>query len=226
MAAGPACASCRISILIQAAQRLCCQCGGCRYQCSLLTGTVFESSKVPLTSWFLAMHLMTQAKNNVSALELERHLGVPYPTAWLLKHKIMEGLRISVRRGVADDHRHFVQTRKDGRAKRHGTEVQKVPPMRIDGMHHQRHEDATHANVGSQFIELGLREPRARVGGVGSGACADRAAVRVGAEEGPQRQVGCPPRSRGRGRPTGAIDPQRPSLPSGSQPGSCRTSDR
>ena len=36
------------------------------------------------------MHLMTQAKNNVSALELKRHLGVSYPTAWLLKHKIME----------------------------------------------------------------------------------------------------------------------------------------
>ena len=36
------------------------------------------------------MHLMTQAKNNVSALELKRHLGVSYPTAWMLKHKIME----------------------------------------------------------------------------------------------------------------------------------------
>lgn len=71
-------------------QRLYFQCSGCRYQCSLVAGTVFESSKVPLTSWFLAMHLMTQAKNNVSALELKRHLGVSYPTAWLLKHKIME----------------------------------------------------------------------------------------------------------------------------------------
>jgi hypothetical protein len=36
------------------------------------------------------MHLMTQAKNNVSALELKRHLGVSYPTAWLLKHKILQ----------------------------------------------------------------------------------------------------------------------------------------
>jgi transposase-like protein len=71
-------------------QRLYFQCSGCRYQCSLVAGTVFESSKVPLSSWFLAMHLMTQAKNGVSALELKRHLGVSYPTAWLLKHKIME----------------------------------------------------------------------------------------------------------------------------------------
>lgn len=71
-------------------QRLYFQCSGCRYQCSLVAGTVFESSKVPLTGWFLAMHLMTRAKNNVAALELMRHLGVSYPTAWLLKYKIIE----------------------------------------------------------------------------------------------------------------------------------------
>jgi hypothetical protein len=34
--------------------------------------------------------LLTQAKNNVSALELTRHLGVRYKTAWLLKHKLMQ----------------------------------------------------------------------------------------------------------------------------------------
>ena len=70
--------------------RLYFQCSGCRYQCSLVSGTVFESSKLPLPTWFLAMHLMTQAKNSVSALELKRHLGVSYPTAWLLKHKLMQ----------------------------------------------------------------------------------------------------------------------------------------
>lgn len=39
--------------------RLYFQCSGCRYQCSLVSGTVFESSKLPLPSWFLAMHLVT-----------------------------------------------------------------------------------------------------------------------------------------------------------------------
>ena len=70
--------------------RLYFQCSGCRYQCSLVSGTVFESSKLALPKWFLAMHQMTQAKNNVSALELKRHLGISYPTAWLLKQKIMQ----------------------------------------------------------------------------------------------------------------------------------------
>jgi ISXO2-like transposase domain/Transposase zinc-ribbon domain len=72
------------------ARRLYFQCSACRFQCSLVCGTIFESSKVELPKWFLAMHLITQAKNNVSALELKRHLGVSYPTAWLLKHKIMQ----------------------------------------------------------------------------------------------------------------------------------------
>ncbi len=70
------------------------QCTSCRHQCSLISGTIFESTKLALTKWFLAMHLLTQAKNNVSALELMRHLGVSYPTAWLMKHKLMEVMRL------------------------------------------------------------------------------------------------------------------------------------
>lgn len=75
-------------------RRLYFQCSACRYQCSLVSGTVFESSKLALPKWFLAMHLITQAKNSVSALELMRHLGVSYPTAWLVKHKLMEVMRL------------------------------------------------------------------------------------------------------------------------------------
>jgi transposase-like protein len=76
------------------AHRLYFQCSACRYQCSLVSGTVLESSKLALPKWFLAMHLITQAKNSVSALELMRHLGVSYPTAWLVKHKLMEVMRL------------------------------------------------------------------------------------------------------------------------------------
>jgi hypothetical protein len=49
---------------------------------------------LPLTRWFLAMHLLTQSKNNVAALELMRHLGVCYKSAWLIKHKLMEVMRV------------------------------------------------------------------------------------------------------------------------------------
>ena len=66
------------------------QCSACREQTTVTSGTVLQATKLPLTSWFLAMHLLTQAKNNVSALELKRHLGVRYKAAWLLKHKLLQ----------------------------------------------------------------------------------------------------------------------------------------
>lgn len=70
------------------------ECQACSHQCSLISGTIFEATKLKLTRWFLAMHLLTQAKNGVSALELKRHLGVCYRTAWLLKHKLLEVMRL------------------------------------------------------------------------------------------------------------------------------------
>jgi ribosomal protein L37AE/L43A len=66
------------------------QCSHCRHQTTVISGTIFEATKLPLTVWFLAMHLLRQSKNNVSALELKRHLGVSYPTAWSIKHKLMQ----------------------------------------------------------------------------------------------------------------------------------------
>lgn len=66
------------------------QCHRCRAQTTVTAGTIFQATKLPLRLWFLAMYLLTQAKNNVSALELKRHLGVCYKTAWLVKHKLLQ----------------------------------------------------------------------------------------------------------------------------------------
>jgi hypothetical protein len=62
----------------------------CRRQTPATAGTIFASTKLLLTIWFLAMHLLTRAKNNVSALELMPHLGVGYNSAaWRSKHKLL-----------------------------------------------------------------------------------------------------------------------------------------
>jgi len=68
------------------------QCNACRHQTSLIAGTVFQSTKLPLTTWFLAIYLVSQAKTGLSALALKRHLGVSYPTAWLIHHKLMQAM--------------------------------------------------------------------------------------------------------------------------------------
>ena len=69
------------------------QCNRCKRQVSLLAGTIFQSTKLPLTTWFLAIYLLAQAKNGISALELGRLLGVNNNTAWLLKHKLLQAMR-------------------------------------------------------------------------------------------------------------------------------------
>ena len=66
------------------------ECFICGYQCSITAGTIMEHTKLPLRLWFLAMYLMTQNKNAISALALMRQLGVSYKSAWLLKHKLMQ----------------------------------------------------------------------------------------------------------------------------------------
>jgi len=65
---------------------------GCRRQFSVLVGTIFESSKIPVSKWLLAMWLMGAGKNGVSALELERHLGISYKSAWFMAHRLREAM--------------------------------------------------------------------------------------------------------------------------------------
>lgn len=69
------------------------QCYRCHHQTSLTSGTIFADTKMPLSTWFLAMFLVTQTKNGVSALELKRQLGVNYGTAWSVKHKLMQVMK-------------------------------------------------------------------------------------------------------------------------------------
>ena len=58
----------------------------------MTAGTFFASTKLPLTTRFLAIYLLSQAKTGLSALALKRRIGVSHPTAWLMHHKIMEAM--------------------------------------------------------------------------------------------------------------------------------------
>lgn len=68
------------------------QCNRCKKQLSLTAGTVFQDTKLPLTTWFLAIYHLTQSKGGISSIELGRRLGVKQPTAWLIKHKLMRAM--------------------------------------------------------------------------------------------------------------------------------------
>lgn len=68
-------------------------CGDCSGQFSVTVRTVFERSKVPLTKWWLAAHLLGSSKKGMSAHQLHRMLGVTYKTAWFMFHRIREAMR-------------------------------------------------------------------------------------------------------------------------------------
>lgn len=84
------CPACGQAKYCQLAHRGLLQCNGCHTQTSLTAGTIFASTKLPLVTWFLAIHLVTQSKTAISALELKRQVGVSYNTAWSMKQKIMQ----------------------------------------------------------------------------------------------------------------------------------------
>ncbi|MGZ3651187.1 MAG: IS1595 family transposase [Bdellovibrionota bacterium] len=69
------------------------RCQRCRFKNSVKTGTIFESSRLPLKMWFYAVWWITAQKSGVSALDLQRDVGLgSYRSAWLLLHKIRNAM--------------------------------------------------------------------------------------------------------------------------------------
>ena len=69
------------------------QCSKCRFQIAPCANTIFHKSATPLTSWFHAIWIFSNAKSGVSAKEMERQLEVTYKTAWRILHLIRKALK-------------------------------------------------------------------------------------------------------------------------------------
>lgn len=67
-------------------------CYSCGYQFSVMAGTIFHDTKLPLRKWFMAALLMVEAKKGISANQMKRTLGVSYKTAWYLCHRIRNAM--------------------------------------------------------------------------------------------------------------------------------------
>jgi transposase-like protein len=69
------------------------QCAGCGHQTSVTAGTIFQDTRTPLATWFRAMWWATNQKTGVSALGLQRALGLrSYKTAWSWMHKLRRAM--------------------------------------------------------------------------------------------------------------------------------------
>lgn len=70
------------------------QCKSCRHHNRLRVETIFNNSKLPILTWVRAIYFVMQDKRGLSALELQRRLGIgSYRTAWRMLRKIRRSLQ-------------------------------------------------------------------------------------------------------------------------------------
>lgn len=140
------------------------QCNGCRQQFTVTVGTVMEDTHLPLQKWVLAFHLMCSSKKGISALQLQRQLGLgSYRTAWHMCHRIRHAMKETTGpklEGVVEADETYVggKPRKVPGAKRsRGDRGNKTPVVALverDGRAHARPVDkVTIANLRTALNE-------------------------------------------------------------------------
>ena len=91
--AGFACPKCGHTTYSEIRHRQLYQCCACRFQASLIQGTIFSATKLPLTTWMLGIYLITQSKDGISSLNLARSLGISANAALRMKHKLQQVMK-------------------------------------------------------------------------------------------------------------------------------------
>lgn len=77
------------------------KCRECKAQFSVTVDTVMEDTHLPLSLWAKAFHLMASSKKGVSALQIQRQLGIgSYRTAWHLCHRIRYAMEADIKPGM------------------------------------------------------------------------------------------------------------------------------
>jgi transposase-like protein len=69
------------------------KCRECRKQFSVLTGTIFHGTKIPVRTWVFVIFEMCASKNGIAAREIERKYGLTPRTAWFMLHRIREAMK-------------------------------------------------------------------------------------------------------------------------------------
>ena len=68
------------------------KCKECRKQFTVMVGTIFSDSHIPLHKWLMTFYLMCSSKKGISAHQIHRMLGVTYKSAWFMCHRVRYAL--------------------------------------------------------------------------------------------------------------------------------------
>ena len=64
------------------------RCEHCNKSFSVLAGTIFENTKLPISKWMIGMYLISSHKNGISSVQLAKDIEVTQTTAWYMLHRV------------------------------------------------------------------------------------------------------------------------------------------
>lgn len=89
----PVCPYCQSDRISPMKKQLRHHCNSCNTSFSVLVGTIFEASNLPLSKWFIAISLVMNAKKGISSRQLARHIGVTKDTAWYVQKRLRDAMQ-------------------------------------------------------------------------------------------------------------------------------------
>lgn len=112
------------------------KCRACRKQFTVTVKTVFEDSRIPLSKWLLAIHLMSSSKKGMSAHQIHRMLGISYKAAWFMMHRLRYAMRMGplagLMKGTVEIDETYVGGKRRGvKSGRPGPESNKTPVVAL-----------------------------------------------------------------------------------------------
>jgi len=114
------------------------QCNDCRKQFTVMVGTIMHGSHITLRQWVQAFYSMCSHKKGVSALQLQRNLGLhSYKSAWYLAHRIRAAMgqkpQADMLKGIIEVDETYIggKPRKDGKKHKSGRGTKKTPVLAI-----------------------------------------------------------------------------------------------
>jgi transposase-like protein len=113
------------------------KCRACRKQFTVTVKTVFEDSRIPLSKWLLALHLLASSKKGMSAHQLHRMLNISYKAAWFMAHRLRYAMASGplggLLRGVIEMDETYVGARnkRGGKEGRPGADSHKTPVVAL-----------------------------------------------------------------------------------------------
>lgn len=69
------------------------RCAKCKKDFTIVTGTVFGETKLPLRKWFIAIWLLSNSSKGISSVQLAKHVGVTQKTGWFMDHRLRSAMK-------------------------------------------------------------------------------------------------------------------------------------